>query len=76
MACVKTVSYSFILNGEPRGKLLLNRGLRQGDSISPYLFLLCAEGLSRLLRKAEVEDRIHGVSIATGAPPITHFFFC
>ncbi|XP_024164061.1 uncharacterized protein LOC112171051 [Rosa chinensis] len=48
MNCVETVSYSFLLNGEPRDLLHPGRGLRQGDSISRYLFLLCAEALSRL----------------------------
>ncbi|XP_004310201.1 PREDICTED: uncharacterized protein LOC101298860 [Fragaria vesca subsp. vesca] len=75
MRCIKTVSYSFILNGEPRGNHTPTRGLRQGDSISPYLFLLCAKGLSRMLTYAEMRGGIHGVSIATGAPSINHLFF-
>lgn len=75
MRCIRTISYSFILNGEPRGNLTPTRGLRQGDSISPYLFLLCAEGLSRMLTYAEMRGGIHGVSIATGAPSINHLFF-
>ena len=53
MICVKTVSYSVLINGEPKGKILPTRGLRQGDLISPYLFLLCAEGLTAMLRKEE-----------------------
>jgi len=53
MMCVTTVSYSVLLNGEPKGRIVPTRGLRQGDSISPYLFLSCAEGLSAMLRKVE-----------------------
>ena len=53
MMCVITLSYSILINGEPKGKIILSRGLRQGDLISPYLFLLCAEGLSAMLRKEE-----------------------
>ncbi|XP_062014305.1 uncharacterized protein LOC133730800 [Rosa rugosa] len=75
MGCVTTVTYSFILNGEPRGQLVPSRGLRQGDSISPYLFLLCSEGLSRMLTKAEESDQLHGVKIASDAPSINHLFF-
>ncbi|KAL6194442.1 hypothetical protein ACLB2K_035526 [Fragaria x ananassa] len=75
MDCLSTVSYSFILNGEPRGRLIPSRGLRQGDSISPYLFLLCVEGLSRMLTYAKRRGFIHGVVVAPGAPSINHLFF-
>ena len=51
MMCVSTVSYSVLINGEPKGKFIPSRGLRQGDPISPYLFLLCVEGLSAMLKK-------------------------
>lgn len=75
MGCVRTVSYSFIFNGELRGRVVPTRGLRQGDSISPYLFLLCAEGLSHLISEAVFHQRIHGVSVCRGAPSISHLFF-
>ncbi|XP_024190126.1 uncharacterized protein LOC112194101 [Rosa chinensis] len=75
MGCIRTVSYSFIVNGEPRGRVIPSRGLRQGDAISPYLFLLCTEVLSRLIVKAEELDTLHGVEICRGAPSISHLFF-
>ncbi|KAL6141214.1 hypothetical protein ACLB2K_059504 [Fragaria x ananassa] len=75
MRCVKTVTYSFVINGEPVGNLIPSRGLRQGDAISPYLFLLCAEYLSRLLVMAEQQRQIEGIRICSEAPPITHPFF-
>ena len=53
MMCVRTTSYSVLLNGEPKRYIKPSRGIRQGGPLSPYLFLLCAEGLSALLRKAE-----------------------
>lgn len=50
---VTTASYSMLINGERKGFINPSRRIRQGDPLSPYLFLLCAEGLSALLRKAE-----------------------
>ena len=51
MICVKTVSYSVFINGKPKGKLFPTRGFCQGDPISLYIFLLCAEGLSTMFQK-------------------------
>ncbi|KAK9905261.1 hypothetical protein M0R45_000372 [Rubus argutus] len=78
MDCVSTVSYSILIHGSPFGKITPTRGIRQGDPLSPLspsLFLLVAEGFSALLRKAEKDKVIHGVSIARGAPSISHLFF-
>lgn len=57
----------FYLNGEPRERVVPQRGLRQGDAISPYIFLLCPEALSRLISQAEALESIHGVKICAGA---------
>jgi hypothetical protein len=51
------------------------RGLRQGDPLSPYLFIICAEGFSALIRKAEEKGDIVGIQVCQGACPVSHLFF-
>ncbi|KAL6222312.1 hypothetical protein ACLB2K_005704 [Fragaria x ananassa] len=50
-------------------------GLRQGDPLSPYLFLMVSEGLTGLFQKADREGFIHGVKAAAEAPVISHLLF-
>ncbi|XP_019150316.1 PREDICTED: uncharacterized protein LOC109147128 [Ipomoea nil] len=75
MLCVNSVSYSILVNGEVAGQVRPTRGIRHGDPLSPYLFIICAEGFSTLLQMAEACRDIHGVRVARGAPAITHLFF-
>lgn len=53
MMCMEFVSYFFFVNGEACGYVQPSRGLRQGDPLSPYFFLLCIEGLSTLIAHKE-----------------------
>ena len=75
MRCVSSASFSILLNGQPSRRFLPSRGLRQGDPLSPFLFILCAEGLSVLLRDAELKKEIHGIKIGKKVEPISHLFF-
>ena len=52
----------FRLNGQPCGLITPTRGLRQGDPLSPFLFLLCVEGLLALLHKASMRKELNGVA--------------
>lgn len=53
----------------------LSRGIRQGDPLFPYLFLLCAECLSSLITNAEMDGRISGVPVAVNGFRLSHLFF-
>ncbi|KAM6552325.1 hypothetical protein CsatB_002133 [Cannabis sativa] len=75
MQCVSTVSYSVLLNGKPLKKIIPGRGLRQGDPMSPYLFLLCNDILSRILDRAQDRGDLHGIKISKNAPAISHLMF-
>ena len=75
MRCVTMVTYSVLINGEPRGRISPSRGLRQGDPISPYLFLLCSEGLSTMLKRKETVGRIKVVSVCCRAPLVSYLLF-
>lgn len=75
MMCITTASYSILINGEPSEKIFPSRGIRQEDPLSPYLFLLCSEGLHALLDKAAREGLIQGISLCRNGPRLTHLFF-
>ncbi|KAL5573954.1 hypothetical protein UlMin_023551 [Ulmus minor] len=75
MRCISSVSYSFLINGEVKGFLQPSRGLRQGDPLSPYLFVICAHGLFELLLSSKKSKLFKGVKIAASCPPISHLFF-
>ena len=75
MGCVKIVSYSVLVNGDPCGIIFPTRGIRQGDPLSPFLFLLCTEGLNGLIKKADLQGEIHGYSLCRRGPKLTHLLF-
>ncbi|KAM1949652.1 hypothetical protein ACFX15_009683 [Malus domestica] len=74
-ACITTVSYSVLLNGSATGFIQPKRGLRQGDPMSPFLFLICAEGLSAVLRKREEQGSLHWIKVTPDGTQISHLLF-
>ncbi|XP_021721322.1 uncharacterized protein LOC110688870 [Chenopodium quinoa] len=75
MDFISCVSFSFKVNGDIYGSVTPSRGLRQGDPISPYLFLLCADAFSTLISKVVYERKLSGANICQSGPRISHLFF-
>jgi hypothetical protein len=75
MRCVGTFNFQIKVNGELLQSFKPSRGLRQGDPISPYLFLLCGEGLSSLLKFYDGGWIDRGIRVCPSAPWISHLLF-
>ena len=75
MLCVKLVSYSILINGEPKGRIHPSRGIRQGNPLSAFLFLLCTEGLHGLISKTTDKGDKRGYSLSRNSPCLTHLLF-
>jgi hypothetical protein len=65
----------FKKTSEKVGPIYPGRGLRQGDPLSPYLFILVTEGLTTLVKQAVARGDLHGIRICRGAPMVSHLLF-
>ena len=72
MGLVTTPFFNIILNGSPTNTFQPSRGIRQGDPLSPFLFILMAEGLSRLIVSQVVRGEIRGLKVHDGMRSQTH----
>ena len=75
MSCVTSVQYRIRFNSYETERITPTRGLRQADPLSPYLFLLCAEGLTSLKDHAENNGELHGVQVCRNAPAVSNMLF-
>lgn len=75
MKCITTVKYQIKINTDVTDTIIPQRGLRQGDPISPYIFLICTERFSALLHKAELNGSLTGIKICRGAPSVSQLLF-
>ncbi|KAK9154956.1 hypothetical protein Sjap_002436 [Stephania japonica] len=73
--CVSSANYSVMINGRPRGKFRGERGLRQGDPLSPFLFILVADVMGRMIDKAKLSGVVEGFRIGRDVTHITHLFY-
>lgn len=75
MSYVTMSSFSILINGESFDLFGASRGFRQGDPLSPYLFILMAKGLGRFIKSKVWEGLIQGWKWRNSLPPQTHLQF-
>ncbi|XP_038719958.1 uncharacterized protein LOC120012588 [Tripterygium wilfordii] len=75
LACLTSVTYAVIVNGEPGELIVPTRGLRQGDPLSPMLFVICSEVLSFYLQQEIEKKTFRGFPFGRGSLLVSHLFF-
>ena len=75
MSCVSTVSTSILFNGEALDPIFPSRGIRQGDPIFPYLFIMCMDYLGQLIEEKCSGKLWHPVKASQSGPAFSHLFF-
>eukprot|EP00253_Pinus_taeda_P014609 PITA_14609 len=72
LALIKSPRYSILVNGAPSILFTPLRGIRQGDPLSPFLFVILMEGLSRTIARKKSEGTIKGLQPIRSLPATTH----
>ena len=70
--CLKSSTISVLVNGNPTKEFGMSRGLRQGDPLSPFLFLIVEEGFNMLMRRAVEVGQFIGYKFNMGEDRFTH----
>lgn len=75
MTCLSSSSLSILINGHPTSFFYPSKGIRQRDSICPYIFIICMKYLSLLIYEVVRNNRWSPIKISKNGSPISHFFF-
>lgn len=70
--CVTCATANVLVNGSPSGQFRLERGIRQGDPLSPFLFLVAAEGLNLMVKKAIAEGTLKAAKVGKDKVVVSH----
>ncbi|GKC67468.1 reverse transcriptase domain, reverse transcriptase zinc-binding domain protein [Tanacetum coccineum] len=71
-SCLRSSSMSILVNGSPSDEFRLERGVRQGDPLSPFLFILAAEGLNAIVNEAVEKGIFRGVAVEENNVFVSH----
>ncbi|XP_071725952.1 uncharacterized mitochondrial protein AtMg01250-like [Rutidosis leptorrhynchoides] len=71
-ACLSSSTISILINGSPTKEFSPGRGIRQGDPISPFLFIIAAEGLNILTKCAIANDQFRGICVGHDKIVVSH----
>ena len=72
MNLVSSAFFSILVNGSPASPFQSSWGIKQGDPLSPFLFIIAAKGLGRILKNLQMENKIKGLTITEELEPQTH----
>lgn len=75
MRCIRSVRFIILVNGILIPSFTPSRDIRQGDLLSPYLFIICTEGLFVIIRYAERQALFSSLRFNVDCPSISHLFF-
>ncbi|KAL5566826.1 hypothetical protein UlMin_029990 [Ulmus minor] len=73
--CISLANFSIMINGKPRGRFGASRGLRQGDPLSPFLFILVVDILGRMMDKAVRIGEVKGFKVGREEEVVSHLQF-
>ena len=73
--CLSSVSYAILVNGNAKGWVKASKGLRQGDPLSPFLIIIVADVLSRMMLRAEKRSLLEGFRVGRNGTRVSHLQF-
>lgn len=75
MTCITSARLQIIWNGEPMEEFSPSRGIRQGDPLSPYLYVICMEILAHLIDLEVNRGQWNPVKTSRNGPPVSNLAF-
>ena len=74
-SCISSPSMQLLWSGEKTEEFFPSRGIRQGDPLSPYLFVICMERLTHMIQERIDKHLWNPITLCNGGPPLSHLFF-